>query len=130
LALLTIDKPLYLDTGTGYLWVIQDPLTAVPSATGAGFGSAASSPGLFYTTVNCSGTAYAFVSSWGLPNLVYAMNQSNTYYTAGNAAAVTTNSELLNGVCYSVVQTTDLYLALGPLTPPTLASGPWHLESR
>lgn len=114
---------LYLDTGTGYVWTIQDILTN-PSAVGQSLSA------LFYTSVNCTGTAYLYLPSFTLPSIVQTAPSTSTYYVGGAPAAVTIHSEFLSGSCYSTLQTVDFYTAVGPLTPPTLTSAPWHLELR
>lgn len=113
---------LYLDTGTGYVWRIQDVMTS-PTTVGQ-----APINGLFYTSVNCTGTPYLLLPSSDVPKTVHVTEGSP--YVAGSAAGVTVHSQLLNAACYVDTETVGLYAAIGPLTPPTLASGPWHLEAR
>lgn len=114
---------LYIDSTTGYVWTIQDILTN-PTAVGQ------SLQGVHFTTVNCTGTVYLLEPTFDLPKLVHTGSSAGNYYVAVSPAAVTTNSQLLNGTCYADVETSDLYNSAGPLTAPTLTAAPWHLEAR
>lgn len=53
-----------------------------------------------------------------------------SFYVTNGPAAVSSQSQLLNGSCFASVASANLYNAIGPLTPPTLPAAPWHLEAR
>lgn len=117
---------LYLDTGTGYIWTIQDLMTN-PTAIGQALA------GVHYTNNNCTGTAHLIIPTFSLPKLVQTAPVAGTFYVGGAAAPTATlQSYSVGGNCYvgTFGTTSEIYLATGPLTPPSLTSAPWHLENR
>lgn len=115
--------PAYVAPSTGYLWTIHDILSS-PSAGGT------SRQGAFYTTNNCTGTVYLFEPTDDLPSTVHEIASAGNFYVTNGAAAVSTQTQLLNGSCTAAILSSDIYNAIGPLTPPTLTAAPWHLEAR
>ena len=121
--------PLYIDGTTGYVWTLQNTLSSTPTAVG--LPQLDSSAALYHTSGDCSGTPYLFLPSpLEIPKAVRTAGDTGNYYVETGTAAVTTHSFYLNGTCYSDTETANLYTTTGPLTAPTLASGPWHLENR
>lgn len=113
---------LYIDSSTGYVWTLTN-LATTPTAT------APFITGLWYTTANCTGTAYMAVTNQ-VPGRVQTTPSAGTYYAPGAAAVITTASQYFNGTCYAGYSGGDYAVAIGPVTAPTLAAAPWHLENR
>jgi hypothetical protein len=119
---------LYVDQSTGYVWTIQDPRAATPGligVTGVGLG-------LIYTTTDCTGAAYISLPDvQPVPKTVVVSPADGLAYVEGAIASVTTRSRFVNGTCYLDASAySPLYVAVGPLTPPTVPAGPWHLTVR
>lgn len=113
---------LYVENATGYVWSLES-LATTPTAAGQLIS------GLWYTTSNCTGTAYLLVSNL-VPGVVQSTPAAGTYYAPGAAAVITTGSQSLNGSCFVGTNPGDYAVAVGPLTPPTLPAAPWHIENR
>lgn len=117
---------LYVDPVTGYAWTLRDVNTTSPTLTSSTEASG-SDLGLVYTTTDCTGTAYLNASGQ-IPFLVRTSGDG-LFYATGASASVTGHSRFV-GYCITETISVALFEANGPLTPPDVAAGPWHLEAR
>jgi len=126
----TLVSMLYVDPSTGFVWTIQNVRSTTPSLIGYIGGRPDGDLGLLYSTTNCTGTAYLNASFWTIPHTVFASASDGQLYADGAPASATIHSRSVSGTCYVETVPGPVYLAIGPLTPPTLPAGPWHLEIR
>lgn len=118
---------LYLDS-VGLVWKIVDLITPSVMASGG-------TAGQYYATPDCSGPIYLELPSWDLPGTTYITSNGNgLIYSAGTMSATEIHSQRRFGICAAessvISDPYHVFLAIGPLTAPTLPSGPYHLELR
>jgi hypothetical protein len=126
----------YFDA-SGNAWRLNDPQSSGPTASGY-YGPAAPAA-LWYTSANCSGTAYLVFDAAVASNMVVEA-EANWYVRSATLASFsgTLNSKWFGGVCTAVSPLTIpgqfIGFNVGDLTavgsPPTLPTGPYRMEYR
>ncbi len=122
----------YVDPATKYVWSIDTSSLSSTTPTLAAMGGITQT---FYTTTNCTGQAYlAVLPTSDFLNFTYPIYRDGLIYVPGTMSNVNNQiqSTWYSG-CVSqapIPATYSMYTLLGPVTAPTLPSGPWHLETR
>lgn len=120
----------YLYATADGMWSIQDPLSTTPWLASATPGSVQT----FYTTANCTGTAYFALVASDVLNFTRTVARDGQVYVAGTLANVNNSIQSTwYGSCVAQAPIPSSYLmftVVGPLTPPTLSAGPWRVVER
>lgn len=126
----------YFDTA-GNAWRLNDPQTSTPTASG--YHGPTAPAAVWYTSANCSGTAYLVYDSTIASNMVVEA-EADWYVRSATLVSFsgTLNSKWFGSVCaptsplvipgqFIGFNVTDL-TAVG--APPTLPTGPYRMEYR
>ncbi len=126
--LATLPSTPYLDPTTGYYWNIGSLSVSQPQLYGVDVLRQ------FYATANCTGTIYTGLPSYddhAATRVAVILEDGQTYVTTGIPVTQTFQSEWNGSACVSPYGNSfTVYAVSGPVAPPTLPAGPYHLELR